>query len=555
MTASAQTANSPRSLSDLSRDERGAVMLMGLFFASFLVGSLWYMIGLGQALVFREIGQEIADSAALTSASVHAQGMNFIGALNVIQLALTVSHLVFAFIFLIILIIGALTAETIIGGVVAVLTDEGGIVPVWKAYDNAFMFTALEACAVTQTVTSGASPWLGALAAVNVGNTYPGGRPSFAVSPSMVPTTAESVLDPGWWKDVFGVESANVAFALPPFRGKLGLPVQEQTFGALCERVYNATYNWVVQQMLNNPIYKLIVRAARVAKRVLDNPIGGFFGDLLPGGHQAEVIANAIVKVDDALHHPDGDGFIQQAINFSKSAGATIASTLLCNGGAEGISGIPVIGEALATMLKDLLGSPAVQENPLIPPAFDIRWNTILGMGPKTMWGPAQNGSPWMAVMGYQGSIGGGNGSYSDRSNSKVGLLAGGGAAASTLPTYVAQAEFYFDCEGGWGGATCNQDDAALYSMRWTARLRQVRHIDPSRLLADVAVDAGGNALDSLIGMLSDTIGINDSTVGGYFEFFGADSFATSAVVDSAKDRANTKIDSALKGGSLDALH
>jgi hypothetical protein len=42
----------------------------------------------------------------------------------------------------------------------------------------------------------------------------------------------------------------------------------------------------------------------------------------------------------------------------------------------------------------------------------------------------------------------------------------------------VAQAEFYFDCEGKWGDNQCNGMDNASYSMRWRARLRRVHRPD-----------------------------------------------------------------------------
>src|SRR5262245_17081096 len=80
----------------LLEDQRGAVMLTGLFMAFCLIGALWYVIGIGEALIFRDRMQEAADSAAFTGAVMNAKGMNFISVCNIIMLLLVMVYLVFA---------------------------------------------------------------------------------------------------------------------------------------------------------------------------------------------------------------------------------------------------------------------------------------------------------------------------------------------------------------------------------------------------------------------------------------------------------------------------
>jgi hypothetical protein len=72
----------------LRRDERGAIMVMGLMMAVFLVGMLYYVIGLGEAVLYRELLQDASDTAVLSSALIHARGMNFIVLINLIMAAL-----------------------------------------------------------------------------------------------------------------------------------------------------------------------------------------------------------------------------------------------------------------------------------------------------------------------------------------------------------------------------------------------------------------------------------------------------------------------------------
>jgi hypothetical protein len=57
-------------------------MVMGIFLACLLVGLLYYLAGLGQAILFRERMQDAADSAALAGAVLAARGMNVIALLN-----------------------------------------------------------------------------------------------------------------------------------------------------------------------------------------------------------------------------------------------------------------------------------------------------------------------------------------------------------------------------------------------------------------------------------------------------------------------------------------
>ena len=69
----------------LCGDERGAIMVMGIFMCACLVGILWYLAGIGDAIVFRERLQEGADATAFTAAVLHARGMNLLVMINLIM--------------------------------------------------------------------------------------------------------------------------------------------------------------------------------------------------------------------------------------------------------------------------------------------------------------------------------------------------------------------------------------------------------------------------------------------------------------------------------------
>jgi len=75
----------PKTLLD---DSRGAVLVMGLVMATVLVGLLWHLLGVGDAIVYRERMQEAADSTAFESAVWHARTMNLLVVLNVVMSAI-----------------------------------------------------------------------------------------------------------------------------------------------------------------------------------------------------------------------------------------------------------------------------------------------------------------------------------------------------------------------------------------------------------------------------------------------------------------------------------
>lgn len=72
----------------IARDERGAMMVICVFFAVFAVSMLYLAIGAGETVLFREHLQDAADSAALSGAITHARMMNLLVLINLVMAAL-----------------------------------------------------------------------------------------------------------------------------------------------------------------------------------------------------------------------------------------------------------------------------------------------------------------------------------------------------------------------------------------------------------------------------------------------------------------------------------
>src|SRR5580704_1908007 len=79
--------NTESASNDLRKDERGAILVIAVFMAVFLVGCLWYLVGVGDAAIYREKMADAGDATAFASAVYHARGMNIIAMLNLIMAA------------------------------------------------------------------------------------------------------------------------------------------------------------------------------------------------------------------------------------------------------------------------------------------------------------------------------------------------------------------------------------------------------------------------------------------------------------------------------------
>lgn len=72
----------------LFADQRGATMVMGVFIAVLLVGMIYYVWGIGDAIMYRERIQDASDTAAFSAAVIHARGMNMLALINMVMAAL-----------------------------------------------------------------------------------------------------------------------------------------------------------------------------------------------------------------------------------------------------------------------------------------------------------------------------------------------------------------------------------------------------------------------------------------------------------------------------------
>ena len=192
MSAMTMPSSAPSSASssvrELHRDQRGAIMLMGLCMACFLIGALWFLIGIGDAIVFRDSMQEVADHAVFTSAVLHAKGMNFISALNLIMLAFVFFHILLGMVNDILFLACLIPFVDIVACPLFIDAHE-----IYVTYGNDIMKPACTGLHYAEVVAAYGYPWLGSIKGYTLGTDYGKFGPKqrdlkvLVLSPSLIP--------------------------------------------------------------------------------------------------------------------------------------------------------------------------------------------------------------------------------------------------------------------------------------------------------------------------------------------------------------------------------
>lgn len=175
----------------LRRDEGGAVMVMGLFFALFLIAGMWSMKGLGDAVVFRHRMQEASDHEVYAAAVVHARGMNLVAAMNVLMRILALLWIVMSvlrdLLVIALAILGACAAFFMTTALCSPLFAIAGnaynaLCNARSSYEQAVIKPVLPALSGIETAAALGYPWIGSVVAADVGSSYDASAIAFGSS-------------------------------------------------------------------------------------------------------------------------------------------------------------------------------------------------------------------------------------------------------------------------------------------------------------------------------------------------------------------------------------
>ena len=480
----------------LLSDQNGAMVVVGTFMAVFLAAGLFFIVGTGEAIVYRERLQDASDAMAFSAAGIHARGMNIIVLINLIMAAL-VAILIFMRL-LRYINIGLIAATTIacpFTGFVCPYPGIGKTIDTFlskaiKVYDNALHKAILPALNIAQIGVAVGTPWVATV------KTAPAVRKKFeplvtsgtAISPSLMPFSGG------------GMKDLDVKKMLS---GKLGLPVQQDTYDTLCKKggeqvadIFKKLVPGIVGRVIAwgaggiiNAFPSAFCGGSDSSLADMSN-IGDHFKDLKggPGG--------TAQKMCEARRDKEKKDYEKKHKNDNPPAPAWDDSMF-----SEG---------SLASCKQKQQQELDNQLNTDTSTQSNTDWST-----PKKVYDGAKHGGGhfqvWALAMGQE--------DWPRRTDPAIEMATwskGGSVKDPMLSRYkIAQAEFYFDKPGAWS----DNEDVAMWEMRWRARLRRTR-VDVPEILGGMA----GPLMDKLMGKINNKVfGVLNDKKAGPLVLLGAD--------------------------------
>ena len=255
------------------RDNRGVVAVSGLAMAVFMTAVLYYEIGVGDAITFKEQLQDASDASGFAAAVYHAKGMNMIVLLNLIMAAVLAIIVILRVLEMLFGIVAALVpAICWIPGFEWLCPLEGiaDAGETWAQSANEAMdpivHTALKGLNDVSTAVAVGMPWVALIKSGTVGVQYypqvtsQKGGGTIMLSMSLMP-------DISWIPAVSnannaGKSSMNGGLGLPGEEGtnidgkRWGLPVQEGEFNVLCTQAAQVVpdlIEWAINAAVHGP--------------------------------------------------------------------------------------------------------------------------------------------------------------------------------------------------------------------------------------------------------------------------------------------------------------
>lgn len=441
-------------------DRRGAILMAAVFMAVFLVGCLWYLVGIGDAAIYREKMTDGSDAVAFASAVYHARGMNLIAVLNLIMaaalavlIALKIAEIISFTIAAVATVICAVPYGQWACPIATTTTNiynnlHNTIIPnVQKAVD-----AILKASSESQRWVARITPWVGAARGVIVANQY---------SPTVKGGAAVSV-------------------SMMPMGDRLGLPVQEEPFDKLCERagkmIGDLAFGWIPGMSL----------VGGLLGKLTGTFPGYFCGDSGGSGtpSQADLEQNAKDQCTEAKKQ------YEEATKNNSGPKKTFQ-----------------YDKCVKDTMEKLKGMSSSQ------------MSTTGSKTSKMIYGSAHNGDDYFQVYGL---VLGDNEAMHQNAKKRVEMPAWGKATVDNDQVTdalekvgFAEAEFYYDQVKSGKLAWDKYKDDALWNMRWRARLRRFRlptQISLGQLSGAIGSIPGAptsatSALDSLASAINGAVG------------------------------------------------
>lgn len=519
---------------ELKGNNRGAIMVLGIFFACMMIGWMWMMIGLGDAIVWRDRSQEAADSMAYSSAAIQAQGMNLISFVNVLMLILTAVYLVMSFVYDILDFLHVMIGSTNdgsclptscdvrkddleilsmvpylewlqpiadvwcdVGQFVGALHDgntndgaPGGFGGVFGKYEKV-MIRVMPPLSTFEDFVSYATPWAGELVGIYMATQYNDWgkmRMGLPISATLIPAT----LTPGQAGN--GLPAKKYRSCNEEEKEQDGECTKPQDCDAQnpsnCEPYDGGDKREGLPVGIPDNGFTAVcdyagAKLGDVAKEAMVGMLGKGIGGAI--GTVVQVVIEAMgTKFTDSYCKQSSTGMLTGSLIGPDKIFRML--TAAESGGWKNKEHCPNDEKDGGwTENRSGCGGPGSCGH-----VYDMK----LGDGnqfwqdPRFAGGPhlvvdyASNGNDWMQVWG--GVWGGNRVEQSEKLVGVAGMDSNGSGtwnkiipqnSESLFSFYMSQAEFYYDCEEKWYKPECNKDGNASYNMNWRARMRRMHGV------------------------------------------------------------------------------
>lgn len=423
--------------SSLRRDERGAVLVLGVFMGACLVGMLWYLAGIGDAILQRQRLQEAADAAAFSSAVLHARGMNLLVLMNLIMACVLGVRV-------------TLKAVEVALGIAAIFC---GIVPGLQPF---VAVCTQGIVAVQNAINATRAPINQTLGALSKG------QKAFA---TIVPAAAVAGAAQVGSRYRPVVTSA---IASSPI-GLKGLPVEEESIDRLCSEAGQSVVGLLSLALPSG----LRTGPARLALEKIEDVVGQVVAT--GGAFFCELGGGSAAAPDLSAH----------TLDLAKDACARESTRRR----QEGRGGRFDLEQCQRDEQEKM-------QRKVQPGAAGV--SSGVGMTPKKLISSWQNGTDAAQLNAI--AFGSGLALNAGAQGVRAGAWEQAPVSRGSAPGEqgFAQAELFFDCTGRWSSAACNGpggSELGLWNFRWRARLRRCNP-GLSRL---AQVEGGASLIRSLL--------------------------------------------------------
>ncbi len=485
-------ATGPARSGRLATDDRGAIMVIGIFMCTFLVGALWYIAGIGDVLIYHERLQEGADAVAFSAATIEARGMNIIVLINLIMAAILAIRVAINVVkYALILAGGIFTALSFIPFVGAVFAAAASAsfsgAEAMQDLDNSTR-TAIDDALIALHGTWEVVEYSTPAAAFAGAEEHAGKYGPIVVTPSLIfgATVGTSGSAPG------GTSS-----------GGIGLPVEDGSLSRLCEGAFTAD-----KELLQAAMPGVIGDIGGAAMSTIGSLAEGIgAGDLfceLGGGSANPDLS----QLTSAASSSTCQSQRQQPCDAASAANTKLQTDSGTCGYSPGDT--PATPETPCQMQVDADNSDYQNKNGTCHQFDNCESNASNGQGggqsaaqakvngkgksggsegdkfPAKVQKDWHDGIDAAQIVSVVFSTEGGSGFVNtapkfERIASRYqkqtvkyespGSILGAGPADPSMNA-IAQAEFFYDCQGDWKG--CNSDENAMWNFHWRARFRLV---------------------------------------------------------------------------------